>query len=300
MAKKTSDWKIVATEGATVDGRTISPQWINDMASAYSHDEYVALIWPEHSRSQWGGFSGKNWGVVEEIKAEKRSGKLRLLAKITPNEHLLKANKEGQKLFTSIEPNPDYKGQGTCYLQGLAVTDSPASSGTTLLKFSTGSEEKTLEASQLEEINFSECVALQNPIKAAVSTLYKFFQSGGELPEINPEIEEDEPMKPEQFSQMMDKLNGIENKQTELESAQEALAGKVDKFSIKPDENVPAEKPESEEFSVQQFSQELEKQLKPITDKVNGLETQFKKLSQEVPGQRPGEEGAGETKVEAY
>lgn len=299
MANKTSDWKIVATAGVTVDKRIITEAWIKEMANSYSHDEYVALIWPEHSRSEWSAFNGKNWGVIEELKAEKRNGKLRLLAKITPNEHLLKANKEGQKLFTSIEPEPDYKGEGTCYLMGCAVTDSPASSGTTLLKFSAGSEEKTVEASQLEEIEFSECIAQQNPIKAAVSTLYKFFQSGGELPETNPEIEEDEPMKPEQFSQMMDKLNGIENKQTELESAQTALAGKVDKFSIKPDEDVPAEKPESEEFSAQQFSQELEKQLKPISEKVDGLELKFNELSQEKPGQRPGEEGAGETKVEA-
>ncbi|MPX98044.1 capsid protein, partial [Salinivibrio sp. VYel6] len=51
---KTSDWKIVATEGSTIDERTISAQWIKDMAEQYSLNEYVALIWPEHSRSSWG------------------------------------------------------------------------------------------------------------------------------------------------------------------------------------------------------------------------------------------------------
>ena len=297
MAKKTSDWKIVATEGATVDGRAISAQWINDMASAYSHDEYVALIWPEHSRSQWGGFSGKNWGVVEQIKAEKRGGKLRLLAKITPNEHLLKANKEGQKLFTSIEPNPDYKGKGNCYLMGLAVTDSPASSGTTLLKFSRAEDDETsLEASQLEEIEFSECFAHQNPIALAVSTLYKFFQSGGELPEINTEQPANEP---EDTDVTKDEL--AEEMQAHFSSFKTNLLTELEqKFSLKeqPQESeTPAEEPQ--QFSGEQFSIELAKQLKPLTEKVDGLETKFNKLSQEAPDQRPGEDGASETKVEA-
>ena len=110
---KVSDWKIVSTEGATVDGRAISPNWINEMADSYSTDEYTALIWPEHNRSSWSTYEGNNWGIVEKLKAEKRGGKLRLLAKITPNDHLLTANAKQQKLFTSIEPNPDYKGKGS-------------------------------------------------------------------------------------------------------------------------------------------------------------------------------------------
>lgn len=46
---KQSGWKIAATEGATIDGRTITKQWIEDMADQYSMAEYGALIWPEHS-----------------------------------------------------------------------------------------------------------------------------------------------------------------------------------------------------------------------------------------------------------
>lgn len=286
MAKKTSDWKIVATEGATVDGRAISVQWINDMAGAYSHEEYVALIWPEHSRSQWGGFNGKNWGVVEELKAEKRGGKLRLLAKITPNEHLLKANKEGQKLFTSIEPNPDYKGQGTCYLQGLAVTDSPASSGTTLLKFSTGNgEEKTVEASQLEEIEFSECLA-SNPLANAFSTIAEYFKSGGELPSKQSanQPEDTDVTKEELAEEMKNHFSAFKtNLITELEQ----------KFSLKkPEPETPAEEPQ--QFNAEQFGAELTKQLAPLTEKMGELETKFNTLSQEEDGQRPPVDGASE------
>lgn len=107
---KTSDWVIVATAGTTVsDGRVISESWINDMAELYDPEEYKALIWPEHYRSAWAVFEGKNWGEVEELKAGKFKDKLRLFAKLTPNHYLLEANKDGQKLFSSIEPEPDYK-----------------------------------------------------------------------------------------------------------------------------------------------------------------------------------------------
>lgn len=43
---KISEWKIIATEGPTVDGRKITRDWIEQMAASYSMDEYTALIWP--------------------------------------------------------------------------------------------------------------------------------------------------------------------------------------------------------------------------------------------------------------
>jgi len=296
---KTSDWKIVATEGATVDKRIISATWIKDMAETYSHDQSTALIWPEHYKGDtpWGPYEGKNWGVVEELKAEKRAGKLRLLAKLTPNNYLLSANKDGQKLFTSIEPDPDYLGTGRCYLRGLAVTDKPASTGTTRLQFSTAEgEEVTREVSHLEELDFSECQPKSNPLSnffSALANLAKY----GELPneitqsESTPSEEEEE-MNPEQFSQLMGKLDGIELKQNAQETKINDLAGKVEEFSAtdeKPDEN----NDQTQSFSVQQFSEELQKQLSPVTAQVKDLQTQFAELKQEKPGQKPGEEGSG-------
>ena len=126
---KTSDWKIVATEGPTVDGRKITREWLTQIAQTYAMSEYTAMIWPEHKR--FAGY-GSNWGKVTEVKVEEVDGKMRLFAKLEPNQYLLEANKFEQKLFTSIEPNPDYKGQGKCYLMGIAVTDSPASSCTVI------------------------------------------------------------------------------------------------------------------------------------------------------------------------
>ncbi len=288
---KTSDWKVVATEGATVDGRSITATWIKDMAEQYSIDEYTAMVWPEHFRSSWAPFDGKNWGVVEELKAAKFKDKLRLFAKITPNKYLLDANADGQKLFTSIEPNPDYKGQGRCYLEGLAVTDSPASTGTTRLKFSKGSGNAPFEmdCSQLEELDLSDCFTT-NPIAQAFSTLASYFQSGGKLPETQteqPETEDTDVTEEELQAALKKQFSAFKGElKTELKDELKQ------EFSKQDPEPEPEVKPEG--ATVEQFSATLKEQLNPILEKVSGLETKFNALSKEVPDQEPGGEGTAE------
>lgn len=126
-----SDWKRVATSGKTADGRTIDPQDLRDMANTYDPAIYTAVIWFEHIR-----YMG-NFGSVAEVKAEDiEDGKVALFAKLAPNDRLLQLNKEAQKLFTSIEIQPEFADTGKPYLRGLAITDDPASLGTQPLHFS--------------------------------------------------------------------------------------------------------------------------------------------------------------------
>ena len=228
MAAKQTGWVIAATEGATVDGRAISKEWINDMAELYSVDEYTALIWPEHFRSFWGPAEGKNWGSVDEVKAAKHKGKLRLFVKLTANQYLLDANKDGQKLFMSIEPNPDYQQKGRCYLQGLAVTDSPASTGTTRLKFSMGDNEVNHEYSQLETLEHSDFITTnsepttpnskQAKAQSLIAQLFSLFSSDQQPADQQEPLTEEEPMNKEQFDALMGKVEGIETKVTDLET----------------------------------------------------------------------------------
>jgi len=278
---KASDWKIVATEGPTVDGRKITREWLTQIAESYAMTEYTALIWPEHKR--FGGY-GSNWGKVVEVKAEEVDGKMRLFAKLEPNQYLLEANKLEQKLFTSIEPNPDYKGQGKCYLMGIAVTDSPASSGTSILKFSRQEGETTeLQCSQLEELNLDECYSRTDRFFAMCSA---FFNSGDNEPESTPVPEpEEEDVTEEQLNAALKKQFGFMKSELKDELKQE--------FNLNAEQppQEPEEKPE--QFSVQQFSDELQKQIAPVMEKVNDLETQLAELKQEKPGQKPGEEGNG-------
>lgn len=302
MAKQ-SGWVIAATEGATVDGRTISKEWITQMAASYSVDEYTALIWPEHFRSSWGPSEGKNWGTVDEVKAAKKGGKLRLFVKITANDYLLAANKDGQKLFMSIEPNPDYKSEGRCYLQGLAVTDSPASSGTSRLKFSIGDNEVNHEYSQLETLQHSDFITTnsepttpnskQAKAQSLMAQLFSLFSSDQQPADQQDEITEEDTMKQEQFEALMGKFDGLDAKVTDLET----------KFSKPPkaEETPPVEEPEDEPESdktaagvtAEQFSQLMEK-MDGFSKKVDGIETKFKALSEEQQGQEPDPVG-GET-----
>lgn len=88
------------------------------------------MIWYEHLR-----FMG-NFGSVESVKVDELDdGRVQLLARLQPNARLLELNGADQKLFTSIEIQPDFGGTGKAGLVGLAITDQPASLGTEALHF---------------------------------------------------------------------------------------------------------------------------------------------------------------------
>ena len=288
---KTSDWMIVATEGNTIDGRKIDKSWITQMAELYSKEEFTALIWPEHSRSVWMPYEGRNWGTVEEVKAEEKDGQMRLFAKLTPNQFLLEANQNEQKLYTSIEIEPDYKGTGQCYLTGLAATDSPASSGTTRLKFSRRfGEEQSVECAELEEIDFSHCFSRSDRFFAHCKT---FFQ--GHEPTHNSQQEDEPPMNQEQFSQVMGAINAITTKQGELEEKLNTFSSQTVDGGQEPTTPTDPIKEPITGLSTEQFSQLTDK-LDGIATKQGELESKFNQLSQEeIPGQRPGETGANTT-----
>lgn len=309
MGKQTG-WVIAATEGATVDGRTITKQWIEDMAAQYSTDEYTAMIWPEHFRSNWGPFDGKNWGTVDEVKASTTGGKLRLYVKLTANDYLLAANKDGQKLFMSIEAEPDYKGTGKVYLTGLAVTDSPASTGTTRLKFSVGETQHDYEVSQLEELlssDFIKDTTQQNPEKysatekgfvAALLDLFKKHTTPEPTQAAATDTEE-EPMNKEQFDTLMGKFDTFGTKLTELETKVETFGKKPEALAADPATTVDdkgaavVEDKTATGITAEQFSK-LETMFTGFSEKLGAMETKFNKLSAEVDGQEPSPAGKGD------
>lgn len=135
MSQK-SKWFRVATEGATTDGRAIQRSWIEQMAKNFNPAKYGARVWIEHMRGLLPDSAFAAQGDVLAVKAEAvEDGKLALFAQIKPLESLMAMNKAGQKLYTSIEVDPNFADTGEAYLVGLAVTDSPASLGTELLTF---------------------------------------------------------------------------------------------------------------------------------------------------------------------
>lgn len=131
----------VALEGATIDGRTITRKQIQQMADQYDPDKrHGARIWLEHFRSLFAEGMFPALGDVLTLKAEEvdvdGKKKLGLYAELKPTDQLIKMNQARQKVYTSVEIDPDYADTGKAYLTGLAVTDSPASQGTQMLAFS--------------------------------------------------------------------------------------------------------------------------------------------------------------------
>lgn len=141
MANKAQKSKFfrVATAGATTDGRNIEAVQLQQMAKTYDRAKYGARIFVEHIRGlnpEWGfrcmgDVIALRTGEVE-IDGEKR---VTLEAQIEPTAEFVKLTKNGQKIYSSIEIQPDFAGTNAAYLIGLGVTDSPASLGTEILQF---------------------------------------------------------------------------------------------------------------------------------------------------------------------
>ena len=129
----------VATEGATTDGREIQRSWIEQMAKNFNREKYGARVWLEHMRGMLPESSFAALGDVLAVEARAvEDGKLALFAQIEALPALVAMNKAKQKIYTSIEVDPNFAKSGEAYLTGLAVTDSPASLGTEVLKFAAG------------------------------------------------------------------------------------------------------------------------------------------------------------------
>ncbi|EMB3263217.1 MAG: GPO family capsid scaffolding protein [Klebsiella michiganensis] len=146
MAKKVSKWFRIGVEGDTCDGRVISATDIQEMAGTFDPRVYGCRINLEHLKGilPEGPFS--RYGDVVELKSDRidddsvLNGKLALFAKITPTDDLIAMNKKMQKVYTSMEIQPNFANSGKCYLVGLAVTDDPASLGTEYLEFCRGAK----------------------------------------------------------------------------------------------------------------------------------------------------------------
>lgn len=133
MTYKKTDWRVIGVSGETADGRTISSKELQEMAEQYDPEIYGARINLEHMNFLFTDFPG-GYGDVVELKAEpwaKDETKTALLAKLNITETLQKLWASGQKIYTSMEITPRFADTKKAYLTGLAITDTPASLGTT-------------------------------------------------------------------------------------------------------------------------------------------------------------------------
>ncbi|MNZ26824.1 Phage capsid scaffolding protein (GPO) serine peptidase [compost metagenome] len=206
----------VAVEGATTDGRTIERQWLVDAAETYNPNTYGARVWLEHFRSVLPDGPFKAYGDVVALKTEEvevaGKKKLALFAQIEPTADLIALNKARQKIFTSIEIRPKFADTGRAYLDGIAVTDTPASLGTEMLTFSAQHPDA-------------------NPLKARKNDPDNLFSEAIEIALEFEEVTDSESKVAGLFSRVMDVLGKSKEKAvkddaqfSELTEAIEALA----------------------------------------------------------------------------
>lgn len=160
MPKKSKFFRI-ATEGATTDGRVISRAWIEQMARNYDPKKYGARINLEHLKALYPDSTFRRYGDVLALEARAvEDDKLGLFAQIDPTESMVSMVKnDRQKVYTSIEVDPNFADTGEAYLVGLALTDDPASLGTEMLQFSAKASSSPLAKRKANPHNlFSEAV----------------------------------------------------------------------------------------------------------------------------------------------
>ncbi|OHC96380.1 MAG: hypothetical protein A2792_00055 [Sphingomonadales bacterium RIFCSPHIGHO2_01_FULL_65_20] len=134
---------LLATAGSTVDGRNIDDKMLEEMASSYNPQTYGARLNIEHIRGITGEKPFRSMGDVAELSIgevevdfngakEKRKA---LFGAFDVLEDAQQLNAAGQKVYPSIEIEPNFGGKGHAYLMGVALTDSPASIATERLQF---------------------------------------------------------------------------------------------------------------------------------------------------------------------
>lgn len=238
-------WAIVATSGATVDNRFIKPEWLKEAAEQYDPKTYGARVNMEHIRSYWADSEFKMYGDVLALKTSSTDDdKTQLIAKIEPTDELVKLNKLGQKVYTSVEIDDKFSDTGKAYLVGVAITDSPASLGTSRLKFSQHENAKTKFTKPME------------------FTVMPEPESKGKTEE--DEITQTDVSEQKSFTQKMKELLNFSDKKAT--KAQQDLAEGVELFA--------------KEFNT--FKEEAETQIKALSAKNDALSESLTKTQEEL------------------
>lgn len=258
-----TDFVCVATSGKTADGREISAEDLHAMAKNYDPSVYTANIWLEHYRFL------SNFGQVKELKATDEGGKTKLYARLAPNARLLELNREGVGLFTSIEITPNFADTNAAYLTGLAVTDSPASIGTTQLHFSKRIKDDVIvgQPEKLEATLFAK--EEQQELSALKRFFTRFFNSNSE----NNNNNEEEPMDKQQFAQLEQTITaaiaaGFSAMQAKANQTAEQEKTEPAKFTAE------TEKTEPQKFATEQQVAELSAKVEQLTEAFNQAKQQ--------------------------
>jgi len=243
---------LLATAGATVDGRTIDAEMLNQMAEGYDPKVYGARLNIEHVRGIGAQSPFRAYGDVLELstadvdvtihgKTERRRG---LFGVLDVTEEAKELNTAGQKVYPSVEIEPNFANSGKAYLMGVALTDSPASVATDRLQFNRARPGAlTLSADAPEQafaIEFPEAAGdtgSQNFL-TQLGGMFDAFAAkltGGAKPDPKPEVKaEAEAAGALDFAQLRTLLEGMANQfAAQVAALETKVADQADQFAVK-------------------------------------------------------------------
>ena len=142
MTQYMTEWVTLVTAGKLRGGREVTEKNLIDAAQTYDRNEYRAMINSEH-RPEYG-----NFGQVHDVRLKNDAkGRKTLQARLVPNQRFFAMNAEGRRQSLSVELDLNFMDSGRSYLIGVALTDQPASVGTSFLKLS---HQNTLKSDSIE------------------------------------------------------------------------------------------------------------------------------------------------------
>ncbi|MDH4743167.1 GPO family capsid scaffolding protein [Sphingomonas sp. CBMAI 2297] len=202
MGTKSKMFRVFVAGQTISDGRTITPEMVNQCVETFNLETYTPRINIEHisGYSPEPPFNGYGDVVAVEArdveleiagKAEKRRA---LYAQVDANDQLVTLAKKDQKPFPSVELTPSYAGTDKIGLIGLAFTDKPASVGTERLKFSSRAPGSLFShGADAVEIEFDakapDAATMAESIKSGLASFFAQFKPEGEKPK--PPVEQD-------------------------------------------------------------------------------------------------------------
>lgn len=223
---KVSQFISIITEGDTTDGREVTAQMIEEAAATYNPDTYTARINLEHFRSTYPDSAFKMYGSVKAVRVGEKEvfgqKKKTLEAQLLCDDTMIEmTQKQNQKIFFSAEIWPNFAKTGKFYLSGLAMTDSPASLGTEVLKFASTAKENPfanrkndpatmiVAAVESQPLQYSDAPAPANAAQTPnfaqelLTGLAALFKKNEQAPEPKPETKpaQTETFDPQKFTQ---------------------------------------------------------------------------------------------------
>lgn len=252
---------LLATAGSTVDGRVIDDKMIEEMASSYDPKTYGARLNIEHIRGITGEKPFRSYGDVVEVSTgevdvnfngttEKRKA---LFGSFDVLEDAQQLNAAGQKVYPSIEIEPNFGGKGFAYLMGCALTDSPAAIATERLQFNRSMPGTLkLNGDTAATLEFADETGAVTPeggsfLNALTGILEKF--TGTKKDELAPQPAQQPAAQPGalDMSALTELFTGLgKTMDTAMQAQTNALRGEIDQISLtvknlaKDVENTPA------------------------------------------------------------